>query len=184
MLAREWEESPINANVPRPYLRYQPLKLLVELLMWETLKCKSVFRRKSNLPGHTLTEEGGRVSWLSLRREEQVLLRMHKNSLTDLLKPHSTFIILFFPNDLHQCFPVSLITCRLSAVLFQSSLSSSLILQAAVLSLPWPTLSLHRHGRWGSSALTKCKCGLSECVEGGGTRRTWAINGNPAAKKS
>lgn len=34
------------------------------------------------------------------------------------------------------------------------------------------------------SYLTKCKCGLSECVERGNTHWTWAINGNPAAKKS
>lgn len=28
-------------------------------------------QRESNLPGHTLTEGGGRASWFNLRREEE-----------------------------------------------------------------------------------------------------------------
>lgn len=42
-------------------------KLLVELVMWKALMCKSVLRRKGNLPGHNLTAEVCRVN---LKREE------------------------------------------------------------------------------------------------------------------
>lgn len=35
--------------------------------------------RKGNLPGHTLTEEGGCVSWLNLRKEEEAF-RIHQST--------------------------------------------------------------------------------------------------------
>lgn len=67
--------------------------------MWKALKGKSFFMRKGNLPGHTLTVEGGRVSWFNLRTEE-TLFKDTQKLWTSLFYQLSRFQLSFSPVSL------------------------------------------------------------------------------------